>query len=131
MPYDFSECVDYNSDFTRGYTVSYYNQQLQDAEIEAKRQMLKDIESRIRNKYSSIDSLTISPTYSNIVYNYTLLPAYFFGYEYKKKSYMNVMNGQNGKVTGNVPRSPVKISLFVLLILLLIGIPVLAIALTM
>ena len=41
------------------------------------------------------------------------------------------MNGQNGKVTGNVPRSPVKISLFVLFILLLIGIPVLAIALTM
>ncbi len=131
MPYDCSKSVDYNADITKGYTVSYYNQQVQDAEIVAKRQMLRDIESRIRSKYSSIDSLTINPTYSNIVYNYTLLPAYFFGYEYNKKSYLNVMNGQNGKVAGNVPRSPVKISLFVLLILLLIGIPVLAIALTM
>ena len=70
MPYDLSECVDYNSDFTKGYTVSYYNQQVQDAEVVAKRQMLKRIESSIRSKYSSMESLSIDPTYSNIAYNY-------------------------------------------------------------
>ena len=131
MPYDCSQSVDYNADFTKGYTVSYYNQQVQDAEVVAKRQMLRDIESRIRRKYFSIDSLTISPTYSNIVYNYTLLPAYFFEYKYNKKTYLNVMNGQNGKVAGEVPRSPIKVTLFTIFILLLIGIPVLAIALLM
>ena len=131
MPYDFNECVDYNSDYLKGYTVNYYNNQIENAEKDAKKQMLKDIESKIRRKHSSIDSLTINPTYSNIVYNYTLLPAYFFSYQYGKNSYMNVMNGQNGKVTGDVPRSPAKITLFILMLIILIGIPILAIALTM
>lgn len=131
MPYDYSESVDFDNDFTRGYNISYYNQQIDDVENVAKRQMLQNIESTIRGKYSSIDSLTINPTYSNIVYNYTLIPSYFFGYEYKNKSYMNVMNGQNGKVTGDVPRSPLKITFFVLLLMILIGIPILAIAFTM
>ena len=131
MPYDCSESVDYDSDYTKGYTVSYYNQQVKDAETAAKRQMLSKIEASIRSKYSSVENLSISPTYSNIVYNYTLLPAYFFGYKYNKKSYMNVMNGQNGKVTGSVPRSPLKIALFVLFIIAIIGIPLLAMILTM
>lgn len=131
MPYDFSKAVDYSSDFTRGYMVSYYNQQVQDAEVVAKRQMLQNIESKIRSKYSSISRLTINPTYSNIVYNYTLLPVYFFGYKYNKKSYLNVMNGQNAKVTGEVPRSALKITLFILLLIALIGIPIFAMLFTM
>ncbi len=130
LPYDFSESYDYDNAFIKGYSVGYYNQDIEISEKVAKCEMLNDIERRIRQMYSSIDSLTINPTYSNIEYNYTLLPAYFVNFEYKNKQYINIMNGQNGKVTGKVPRSGLKITLFVLFILLLIGVPTLAILLS-
>lgn len=129
LPYDFSESVDYNNDFIKGYNVGYYNQDVEQAEVVAKKEMLKDIERCIRSKYSSIDSLTINPTYSNIEYVYTMLPTYFINFKYKNKQYFNVMNGQNGKLTGKVPRSGLKITLFVLMILAIIGLPILLIAL--
>ena len=131
LPYDFSECVDYNNDFIKGYNVGYYNQDVQQAEIVGKKEMLKDIECQIRKKYSSIDSLTINPTYSNIEYNYTLLPTYFINFNYKNKQYFNIMNGQNGKLTGKVPRSGLKILLFVLFILGIIALPILMVVLSM
>ena len=131
LPYDFTESYDYNNDFIKGYNVGYYNQGIQEADNVAKREMLKDIERLIRSKYSSIESLTINPTYSNIKYNYTLLPTYFVNFKYKDKSYINLMNGQTGKVAGKVPRSGLKITLLVLFILAIIGLPILIIALTM
>lgn len=131
LPYNFSECYDYEDDFIKGYNVGYYNQDVNNAEKVAKSEALKDIDREIRNRYSSIDYLNIDPTYSNIVYNYTLVPAYFVNFEYKNKPYVNMMNGQTGKVTGKVPRSGAKISLFVLTILLIIGLPILFILLSM
>lgn len=131
LPYDFSECYDYDNDFIKGYNVGYYNKNINDAETHAKKVMLDDIDKQIRKKYTSIDSLTIDPSYSNIQYNYTLLPAYFITYNYRNKRYVNLMNGQTGAMTGKVPRSAAKICLMTLLILLAIGLPVLFIIISM
>lgn len=131
LPYDFSECYDFDNDFIKGYNVAYYNQNINQAEEVAKKDMLDDIDRQIRRKYSSIESLTINPTYSNLEYNYTLLPTYFVTYKYKDKSYINIMNGQTGKVSGKVPRSGFKITLFTLFIMLIVGLPILWIAFTM
>jgi len=131
LPYDTNECYDYCDDFVKGYNVGYYNQDVQQAELVAKNEMVKILEREIRSKYSSVDYVDIKPTYSNIVYNYTLLPAYFANFKYKDKSYTNLMNGQTGKVTGSVPRSGAKITLLVLFILLIIGLPILFILLSM
>ena len=125
LPYDFSECYDYNNDFIKGYNVGYYNIGVEDAEVQAKRVMLEDVDSNIRKKHTSIDTLTINPTYSDMKYNYTLLPAYFITYDYKNKKYINLMNGQTGALSGKVPRSRVKIALMIMFILLAIGLPTL------
>ena len=125
LPYDFSECYDYNNDFIKGYNVGYYNIDVEDAEVQAKRVMLEDVDSNIRKKHTSIDTLTINPTYSDMKYNYTLLPAYFITYDYKNKKYINLMNGQTGALSGKVPRSRVKIALMIMFILLAIGLPTL------
>ena len=124
LPYNFNESYDYEDDFIKGYNVSYYNQSVEQAKEVAKNDAYKEIEKMIRNKYSSIDSLTINPTYSNIKYNYALLPMYFVNFNYKNKPYTNIMNGQTGKIGGSVPRSGLQITIFVLSILLLMGIPI-------
>ena len=131
LPYDFSECYDYDNAFIKGYNVGYYNQSIQNAETVAKRDAVEILDREIRRKYSSVDYVNIDPTFSNMLYNYTLLPAYFVNFKYKDKPYINMMNGQTGAVTGKVPRSGAKITLFVLFILLLIGLPVLCIVLSM
>ena len=129
LPYDFSESYDYDNKFIKGYNVGYYNQTIAEAQEVAKQDALHQVEQAIRRKYSSIDSLTVNPTYSNIKYNYTLLPAYFVNFSYKNKPYINVMNGQMGAIGGKLPKSPIKITLFVLMILLVLGLPILFILL--
>ncbi|MBQ8522827.1 MAG: hypothetical protein IJ458_04140 [Clostridia bacterium] len=131
FPYDFNESYDYDDDFVKGYNVGYYNQTVEQAEIRAKHDAVNIIERQIHNKYSDpIESLTIKPVYLNINYNYALLPTYFVTFSYKNKSYINVMNGQTGKIGGKVPRSGVKITLFTLFIILAIGLPILFILLS-
>lgn len=130
FPYDFNESYDYDDDFIKGYNVGYYNQTVEDAEGVARRDALRNIESVIRGKYSSIESLTVNPTYSNIKYNYALLPVYFVTFNYKDKPYINVMNGQTGRVGGAVPRSKLQITLFTIFMILIIGLPIIAIALS-
>jgi len=131
FPYDFNESYDYEDDFIKGYNVSYYNQSVEQAKEVAKTDAYKQIERMIYAKYSSIDSLTIQPTYSNIKYNYALLPMYFVNFKYKDKQYINIMNGQTGKTGGKVPRSGLQITIFTLFILLLVGIPIMCIILSM
>lgn len=130
FPYDFNECYDYDNGFVKGYNVGYYNQTTVEAQEVAKKDALDAIESQIRSKYSSIDRLNIYPMYSNIVYNYTLLPVYFITFSYKNKPYINIMNGQTGKIGGSVPRSATKITLLTLFIILAIGLPILFILLS-
>lgn len=123
-PYNFAESYDYDDDFVKGYNVGYYNQSVEDAEYTAKKEALEDIERSIRSKYSSIVSLKINPTYSNVVYNYALLPVYFINFNYKNKQYTNVMNGQTGVLAGKVPRSALQITgltLFIIAVIVLFG----------
>ena len=56
-------------------------------------------------------------THSNKKYSYLLLPIWICNYYFKEKLYNFFINGNTGKVTGKVPRSPFKIILFVLFIL--------------
>lgn len=131
FPYNFSESYDYDDDFVKGYNVGYYNQTVEDAEVRAKHDALDLVENAVRKKYSHpIENLKINPVYSNINYNYALLPTYFVSFNYKNKPYINVMNGQTGKVGGKVPRSGVQITLFTLFMILVIGLPILFILLS-
>lgn len=131
FPYNFAESYDYDDDFVKGYNVGYYNQTVEQAEVVAKKDALEAVERQIRAKYSHpIERLTITPTYSNVGYNYALLPVYFVAFNYKNKQYLNIMNGQTGVTSGKVPRSGVQITLLTLFIILLVGIPILCILLS-
>lgn len=131
LPYDFNDSYDYDDDFIKGYNVGYYNQTVKDCERLVKNIACECIEENIRSKYTNqIVDLRMDIQYSNVKFHYTLLPAYFINFEYKKKNYFNLMNGQNGKITGKAPRSGLQIGLLTLFILLLIGLPILFILLS-
>lgn len=131
LPYYFKESYEYNDDFITGYNVGYYNQTVQEANKTAEGQALNMLDTMIRNKHGRVQSLNIFPKYSDHKYSYVLLPLYFINFKYKDKDYLNLMNGQTGKTSGSVPRSPVKITFFTLfIVLLVIGFPLLIILLS-
>lgn len=119
FPFNFDECYDYDDDFIKGYNVGYYNKSVEDAEREAKSDALDSIKKDVEWKYNNVVSVDVFPTYSNMRYNYTLLPLYFITFNYKDKNYVNVMNGQTGKFSGKLPRSAGKITWFTIMIILI------------
>lgn len=127
-PYDMSKAVEFNQSFIMGYTVEHYENTLEECKKVAERIM----EDRIKNEillsytYDRVDSFAMETDYTNQKYMYYLLPTYKCDYEYKNKKYTTFMNGQTGKVGSGHPKSPIKITLFVLMwVVLFIGILVL------
>ena len=116
-PYQMSDLVKFDPAFIMGYSVEYYNQNLSTCKSIADRLMREDIKAEILKKYSysSVKSFTQQTSISDEKYAYNILPLYKVGYKYGKKEYISLMNGQTGKVGGNLPRSKVKITFFVLM----------------
>jgi len=123
MPYEIMEINGYKPEYLLGSMAEYSNMSVKDANIQLERDLKKEIGRIILNKYhcDRIKTLNLTFEYDEKKYIYTLLPVYIFNYNYKKKQYKTVMNGQTGKLGGNVPRSTLKILLMILFIMLFIG----------
>ena len=111
--------------------MGYYNETVTQANKTAEGQALNCLDTMIRRRHGSVQSLTIYPQYTNQKYSYVLLPLYFINFKYKDEEYLNLMNGQTGVTSGKVPRSAVKILFFTLFIIaIVVGFPLLITLLT-
>lgn len=119
MPYDVSELKPFTAEYLLGSSAEYSDKSFDDANQELETVFRRDISSAIIHKYHAdrVKSMTLSFDYKKKDVQYCLLPTYIFNYDYKKKNYKTIMNGQTGKLGGGVPRSPVKITFFVLMII--------------
>ena len=114
-PFDINQMKKYTSEYLMGYSVEYYDKKLEDAKSLIKQTVEHDVRKAIlrRYNYDGVDYLTINTTYKSSDYARVLLPTYSVAYKYKDKEYNTFMNGQTGKVGGNLPRSKWKIFSFV------------------
>ena len=121
-PYDFNDAVSYNNDFISGFCLECYSSSLNETEKQAKELIKKEIQAAILNQYNydGVSSLNIDSNFSNEKYAYCALPMYRINYTYKDKKYSNVMNGQTGALGGKIPKSPWKIGLTALPIIITI-----------
>lgn len=115
LPYNMDEGYHFDSNFLRGYSVEHYQDSLDACFMNAKGIMDQDIKSKILQKYdyTSVVRLSINTNYNNRMYSYSLLPVYSFEYEYKKKKYITIMNGQTGRIGKGLPISVLKVSLVI------------------
>lgn len=125
LPYDLSGAIKYENKFILGYTVEHYADTLKTCEEIARTVISRLIRKDILSKYtySSVVSFSAKTDYSNKKYSYVLVPIYKFEYSYKNKPFVTYMNGQNGKIDNNLPKSVPKIILTFLIILLIILLP--------
>lgn len=114
---------EYNANFIRGYKVNSNDSSLNSCKLLSEDLMNDEIKRRILSKYSydGISYYSQTTHFSNEKFAYILLPLYFFTIKHKKKEYLTYLNGQTGKLGKNLPKSALKITLFVLLIILGLG----------
>ena len=118
-PYKTVELEPYKPQYISGYMAERYSIGVVQCFEGAKRKM-KDIltgEARelVLKKYDEVRDMKINTSYSDVKYKHVLLPVWTAQYDYNGKKYRYMINGQNGKVSGQSPLSPVKITLLVLL----------------
>ena len=66
--------------------------------------------------------MSVSTDYSAITYKHILLPLWISSFSFNNKIYRFLVNGQTGKVSGESPVSPVKVTFAVLVVIAIIGV---------
>ncbi|SCP99322.1 hypothetical protein [Anaerobium acetethylicum] len=117
-PFNTKELSSYSPDYFSGYNSEVYSVDLQDAYKAARSDIenrLEDMAAReVRMHYDHVRDIRIRPNYSDETYKHILLPVYSTSYFYKDKNYTVLINGQNGRIKGDYPKSWVKITLLVI-----------------
>lgn len=124
LPYEMKEKnYLYDPNLVRGHSAKHYEDDLDKCYKVCVSKIDKEIEKAILSgyKYDRVVSLNVNTDYNNRHYIYRLLPVYNFMFDYNKKTYTVVMNGQTGKVGRGCPVSAFKVTLCVLLALILVG----------
>jgi len=128
-PFPTSELTPYDPSYLSGFLAEENAIDLPEALESAKERMRNDIRSACANEVpgDTHRNLDVHSTFSALAYKNALLPLWIAAYDYKGKPYRFLANGATGKCTGTAPWSWVKITLFVLTILIIVMI-ILAIA---
>ncbi|WP_373230835.1 hypothetical protein [Cohnella sp.] len=117
------ELLPYKPEYLSGFISERYSVTREQGWEKAQDYAGEHLENEIKRKIGGdeIRNLNIRTTYSDITYKHLLLPVWNASYTYKSKPYYYMVNGQTGTVSGHVPRSALKITLFTLMCLSIAG----------
>lgn len=107
-PYDYSRFVDFKPEYMSGFNSEVYNMPSAEIEDRAKAKVHKSVEGLIQNSYagySTTKTISMRINFQNADASYCLLPVWIYDYSYKDKKFPFYVNGQSGKIVGQVPIS--------------------------
>lgn len=121
-PFDFSEAVSFQTAYLSGYLADRYDVNAQESVERANERIKKSIEATFASTVKGYN--TVTPEFSSVrlsngVTKYALYPVWILNTTWKDKQYIFAMNGQTGKLVGDLPID--KIRFAVLLISLFVG----------
>lgn len=122
-PWDLKKLIPFDEKFLAGMRAETYQLGLEEGFGVARDMMDPAITGKIRSDIGG-DHQRIhqkDTDYNNITFKYILLPVWLSSFRYKDKIYRFMINGRTGEVQGERPYSAVKITLFILMILSIIG----------
>lgn len=116
--YDTKQLVSYSKDYFSGYGAETFNVNLDAAHSTAMNKMQSRLHDMARQdilrRYDAAKDIRLHTDFSKETYKHVLLPVYTVTYHYKDKVYNVLINGQNGTISGQYPKSFVKILLIVI-----------------
>lgn len=103
----------YSPDYLSGYSAENYSVDLETGHNIALNKMssvLRDMASSdVLRRYDHVKDVRIDAKFNNETYKYVLVPVYSTTYSYKDKNYTVLINGENGRIKGEYPKSIAKI----------------------
>jgi len=132
-PFNYSDMVNFTPAYFAGFFADKYDVESGEAYTRAKNRVSNALEKYLLNNVDISQYNDINFNSSNINtylegFQYALLPVWILSIKYKNKIYLFAVNGQTGKMIGNVPISIIKvliwtlgsfISIFTLILILL------------
>ncbi len=116
-PYNFNDAVDFDDLYMAGYFADKFDVDVSESSQRAKERVINSVEDELRRTVVGYNS--ISTDYKNINMTgedikYGLLPVWMLNTKYKGKMYQFAINGQTGKVSGELPIDKNKQKLWIL-----------------
>ena len=123
-----NELTPYDTAYLSGFIVEHYQVVLLDAAKASQEQMTRKLYDLCAAQIpgDTFRNLQIQPTYSGQTFKHILVPVWLLTYTYAAKVYQLIVNGHSGRMAGQYPKSPWKIALIVLGVIILIIIFLLA-----
>ena len=105
-PYNFSEAVPFQTAYLAGYLADKYDVTDADSVERANERIKKSTEEEFRNTVTGYDTVTTENTYINLQNakaKYALYPVWMLNTKWNDKKFTFAMNGQTGKMVGDLP----------------------------
>lgn len=109
-PFDFSELVPFQSGYLPGFMAERFDQKAEEVGSQAESRMMNTVTDVFTSTAAGFNA-TIRANSMKLVkkeISYALMPVYRFQCNYRGQKYEYLINGQTGKVSGEVPIDPVK-----------------------
>ncbi len=121
--WNLGKLVPYNEDYFKGFTVESYNRSLRDGFSKADKMMQEDLNAIAKRNIGGDEQRihSLKTDYSNITFKHILLPIYISSYQFNKKTFRFLVNGQTGEVKGERPWSIIKTIIKILALIITIA----------
>lgn len=110
-PFDYDKSEDFTTGYLSGYVAERYDVDQEQARPRARKRMAEGTADAFRRTVHydevSVNDISIEPTSSNV--NYVLYPVWLMNTVWGDKKFTFAMNGQTGKIVGNLPADKVKL----------------------
>ena len=114
-PYDFNEAKEFNAGYLAGYPADRYDVD-QDVTFKRATERFRDgTVQAFRNDIKGYENVTVKSSslqFSNTNACYALYPVWILNTKWKEKNFRFAVNGQTGKIAGNLPISAGKSIMF-------------------
>lgn len=125
-PFDYEQLVDYNHAYLSGFLAEKYDV-LDDVGLNRASSRTNDtavslIANSIRHQYKKVTNNQLSVINRNTYY--VLLPVWMVNIKYRNKNYTFAMNGQTGKIVGDIPigiKETIKWAIGIFIVLFVLG----------
>lgn len=105
-PFDFSEAVPFQTAYLAGYTAERYDMDVESCIGRAKARIRTSAVNTLSDTvegFQAVRMMRSSVSVSRATYLYVLYPVWILNTKWKGKKYIFAMNGQTGKMVGNLP----------------------------
>ena len=121
-PYDFSSLEPFKMSYLSGFLAEKYTVSKEQVLPVIKKRAVRSAIEVMQNDIVGYDRVTVTSNNININecrWEHLLLPVWFLSYKFKDKMYKFAMNGQTGKVAGDLPIDVARLVLYCLKVLLI------------